>query len=769
MKEIILAALFVLGTSSAVAGVDDFDVDGRINQFLVLVGLNVASDFLQSLSGYFGSNPDAAQDVESELALNLPAAQTVVLIPSTGPSFHVDINEFQILSQVSTFVANMPIPELGLNGHFHPIIEIRLPVRSQTLFLLTQLIRNVDIQETLTSLSSSRIEVVRSEASILGAQALLEELEKAVASKRKQIAADLRHAIRNLDVKKAIEIIMSCKKTNDVRILNMRNHDGQTPLHLAVDQNLYDVVVSLVENGANINLTNRQKVSAAELAVILKRKTLCEFFRQKNVEIDFKKLENLKYFQPTPRNLQHKPSNPEDFLPIIENYLSGKKKRSLLIYAYPLLMNDEGFFTRLINFADDHKEAVIAVLIQLVDEEFPNGRPSLAAKRALALLLEKLGLSKLQGNRIEQGTLAKTPRARSVTLPSPRILVISNGMAILNEREIAYAIAKRNQDNFRVISFKEIYVFLNHQDKAINIHVIGRQADETTKWVALQILSGRDLEEQEKIAQKFVTVAQILLDLKDFAGVFQVACAFCKFEIERLKILPAKSKELKKIMAIASPDGNFRTYRDMVKGLKATKPMVPCIPVLLADLTHAFEGLKEKEIPAEKLVAVARILADLHEMRRRPNFIFSVDQSLLCLMNQLPDVQDESILEEFSEIHKPGVFGLQRNNGFAFKLLEEWTAQDLASCLIHFDSGHALKPLFLAGLYSGIRVHDFIKVSSNSLCSFAMTKEAAGFLSRQRNAMMIVAASSVAGNEWEQVPPDIRRHIFLWYLLVTSA
>lgn len=116
-------------------------------------------------------------------------------------------------------------------------------------------------------------------------------------------------------------------------------------------------------------------------------------------------------------------------------------------------------------------------------------------------------------------------------------------------------------------------------------------------WVSTEVLLSRDAEDAALKVERFVKLGLKLEALCNLSGVMEVVSGLTNGCVRRLKrawgLVSQKRKEaLESLEALVDPRCNYRGYRQSMEALGNAhrRPRVPCLSVLLRDVTFAHEG-----------------------------------------------------------------------------------------------------------------------------------------------------------------------------------
>jgi hypothetical protein len=196
--------------------------------------------------------------------------------------------------------------------------------------------------------------------------------------------------------------------------------------------------------------------------------------------------------------------------------------------------------------------------------------------------------------------------------------------------KIAACMTHRDYKQFAAIGPREFWdkAWTRKETSAKNAPNILKMVDEFNTrsfWVATEILNREDFNERVRCIKHYVDIAQQLLDLHNFYGVFSVMSGLAMAPVWRLKSCWSKigkhTERFETIKKIADSSYNYRSYRKIFKaGLG--RAQIPHIAVTLKDCFQLEEiSTTDKatgNINFGKFLKQYRELADLFQSQGIP-------------------------------------------------------------------------------------------------------------------------------------------------------
>lgn len=139
-----------------------------------------------------------------------------------------------------------------------------------------------------------------------------------------------------------------------------------------------------------------------------------------------------------------------------------------------------------------------------------------------------------------------------------------------------------------------------------------------SSWVTTELVKRAKISERILVFSKFVSLAEILLDLGNFSSTFSILGALSNTAIYRMKKTWAESdpeviRRFEKMKAIMSHRSSYAAYRAYLKGL--IPPCIPYIGISLSDLTFIDDGsvdyYENELVNFKKWKLLAGVMAEL--------------------------------------------------------------------------------------------------------------------------------------------------------------
>ncbi|KAJ1334381.1 hypothetical protein BSLG_007536 [Batrachochytrium salamandrivorans] len=137
------------------------------------------------------------------------------------------------------------------------------------------------------------------------------------------------------------------------------------------------------------------------------------------------------------------------------------------------------------------------------------------------------------------------------------------------------------------------YVGCDEEGPENPIDQLALRLDKLRSWVALEICCVNKNKVRRRVIEKFIQVAKICQDLRDFSSSMFITSGLLSAPVQRLKgawslISSQHQSTFDELGALLDPTGNMLAYRHALS--QAKPPFVPFLPVLMKDLTFAVEG-----------------------------------------------------------------------------------------------------------------------------------------------------------------------------------
>lgn len=251
--------------------------------------------------------------------------------------------------------------------------------------------------------------------------------------------------------------------------------------------------------------------------------------------------------------------------------------------------------------------------------------------------------------------LALTPEIKRIRLQDISIDVIMEQITII-QQELFYKITK-TELYARSYNFKKILP-KNEDIPTKNIKGFIRNCNQLTHFVIYMILRKTDLIQRAATLKSFISLADKLMEIRNFSAMTAVISGLSSTSISRLKmawsIVPKaaveKFERMDKLMSIGK---NYSEYRNMLKFI--TDDGDECLPFLgmyLSDLRFTTDGNPDyihgdrSQINFSKRLSINKIVTEVLDFGRR-RYKYKRNEAvigyLLVMMNNIPD--DEKLYE----------------------------------------------------------------------------------------------------------------------------
>jgi hypothetical protein len=186
-------------------------------------------------------------------------------------------------------------------------------------------------------------------------------------------------------------------------------------------------------------------------------------------------------------------------------------------------------------------------------------------------------------------------------------------------------------------------------------------------WVASSIVLHSDLKKRTATLKKFIELAQICHDLRNYSSLVAIIAGLNNSSIQRLKQTWAGIKgnlthQFETLNELVEAKSNYKNYRETLLALiesKSNEPIVPYLGLYLRDLTVIDECnpdfIDEDLINLEKLTMIGEAIIQVEGFQRNGSYSFppnpELQRNLLLKLLVLP----EDILYKKSEAVEPNI------------------------------------------------------------------------------------------------------------------
>lgn len=176
------------------------------------------------------------------------------------------------------------------------------------------------------------------------------------------------------------------------------------------------------------------------------------------------------------------------------------------------------------------------------------------------------------------------------------------------------------------------------------------RVNEVSFYVVFSILLQKRLRDRIKILGKYIQIARVCLDLKNFNTLMAVMVGLGHGAISRLahtwKGLGQPDRVYKELLPLANPSGNFKSIREVMQ--QEQHMTVPYVGVSLSDITFTYEGNPDyapegsTNINLPKFQMIARWMKQFQHSQTFKND-FKKNELLNTLLFNLPQVGDKEM------------------------------------------------------------------------------------------------------------------------------
>eukprot|EP01130_Rhizamoeba_saxonica_P018968 TRINITY_DN9691_c0_g1_i1.p1 TRINITY_DN9691_c0_g1~~TRINITY_DN9691_c0_g1_i1.p1 ORF type:complete len:641 (+),score=131.80 TRINITY_DN9691_c0_g1_i1:34-1956(+) len=249
-----------------------------------------------------------------------------------------------------------------------------------------------------------------------------------------------------------------------------------------------------------------------------------------------------------------------------------------------------------------------------------------------------------------QGTLKNLQRK---VVSSPRTEELNFLKVDLSE--LAKQITLVCYRTFEMISPNE-FNFKSWKDENLNSRGIDNTISESNKlsqWVKTEIITWPYHHGRIKILSNFIMLSKLLEEMGNYLGMISIILGLNDTMITRLKEIwdelePNVLKTYKSLKEVASQEGNFSKYREIVN--RSVPPFIPYIGLIMQDLLFTEDGIPtiiDDEINMSKLSKIAKIKHQIRKFQRLP-YTFQKDSSILQLYTDALIIPNDDILWNLS-------------------------------------------------------------------------------------------------------------------------
>lgn len=292
----------------------------------------------------------------------------------------------------------------------------------------------------------------------------------------------------------------------------------------------------------------------------------------------------------TPPNTPKKAGNDQEarYMEMAHYLLKSDKplveKAKVFVYSYLVFMEGKDFLAKLKDHKGKFSNEIQVFLERVVHEGF----------------FENLKLAKDEFNELKEGLetspmlnmnlLEQFVQTTSDPTKFQQMSKEEQNDKIKKVKAFADALLYRDLALFKKIPFSDFEKYFSSKGLGPDsIKNLSHHFNQTSRWVALQIISPSSQEEREKKLKEYCFIARHLLQTKNLHGAMQVATGIKSACVSRLisNEVAEKDENWIKITKFSSPLDHYKTYRDELN--KAKEGILPAFSIITSDLTAAHE------------------------------------------------------------------------------------------------------------------------------------------------------------------------------------
>lgn len=394
-------------------------------------------------------------------------------------------------------------------------------------------------------------------------------------------------------------------------------YEGMAPLHLAVEKARPELVLALVEAGANVNLVAESGESPADIALYYyhdeksEYKGLPAYRKILKILADY----NAKFFLQARSDLY--------LYMQIENMLYSDFGRQHAPLIYPFVLDNKDFFIILHKFyAEKRIEAwlIEEVLESIVEKGFPFSDPSVEATFKLFSLLKDIKASTDLEEDLKRVILPRIPddplKSETQTLTTFGVEKRMFQINVLDPARLALTYTIEEHRLFKNIKISDILSASFFGESNTSLGEYHRFKDDSVALFSLILLNEKSDKERNIRAHKFVNIAEEFFKIKNMSGVDMIVKALSNAHANKKIKLSAKSKDsLQKFKKLVSNRGDYENYRKLVPVLYKSGFYMPILNIIELDLMRLTGG-ENNIVNDSNLTKRAIILQHLFDLKK---------------------------------------------------------------------------------------------------------------------------------------------------------
>lgn len=524
-------------------------------------------------------------------------------------------------------------------------------------------------------------------------------------------AFEIHEAIKAKDSARAIAAIHKVKDQDQLNELLA----GESPLHLAIKHDLYDVVNHLVRSKADKNILSIDQETPTLLALRLDRLEILKFLIKSNAHFENEKLYKFISNSHKQDSKQQALLPDTEFMAKIKIMLNHEGTRAVLPFMYPIFTRDEEFFNALLDIWKQnqaHNWQISQVLNGIINANFPNGLPSKEAVHHISLLLNAMRASHAlrfkmwTGLKAKRDQLQKRQHRGSSNLP-PNLNSYKQEWDDSDPHTIALALTDHDARLFQAISPLQLRLWLNDKNSASIVKNCVASHHKIANFFAYLIVSEADPQIRMNRLKKITRIILELENLNNFWGISHVT--FGAHRTEVLRLFEAQKADTiitlikEKSLLVAAEDQ--QNYDLKLAALNQNAQHIPMITHLLHALAKTYNDRQDTS-DIGWFISIGKLMRDIRYHQKKSFYNIPSDKVATEIFDGAILVDDD-VIAEFSNLQIPWSNSFKREKPTS--PIHEWTSLDLFSYLDHSKASSMAKKLLYAGIWDGKALVNYLQ------------------------------------------------------------
>lgn len=488
---------------------------------------------------------------------------------------------------------------------------------------------------------------------------------------------------------------------------------GDSLLHLAVKQNLLEVVKRLVKAKADKNILSSDNETPALLALKLNRHDILLYLILAKATFEGEGLYNFISRTHKESDLEKTLVQDDIFTAQILPMLHHEGAREVLPFIYPLFARDEEFLKELaliITKGQRPDWQLSQVLYAMITANYPNGLPTKTAVHWISGLLSEMHASPMLRFRMWTGLKAKRDHVQkrkhraSKTLPS-QLDAYKKEFDDADAHTIAMALTDHDARMFQAISLAQIRLWLKDKNNAHAISDCFLAHNKLSNFFSYLLVSESNAQLRRKRLEKMLRVVKELETLNNFWGMKHLIAGITKSEVMRVfegeKLGPIEQTLKNKSLLLDDLDQQY--YHKKISNLDPNQPRIPLINHFFTALSSAITARPKPTSPEKAqldwLIALGNLIKEFNNHKHLSAYQNPSDKVATEIFDGALIIPDDVIIE-FSNLQNPWTL-IQLKREPPTTKMPQWTTLDLYSYLDHHGTPEITSKLLKGGIWDG--------------------------------------------------------------------